>query len=347
MDGQCPEDAAEVEADLFLSPDGFQPPHGCAAGGGRTTSISTPSRAASLSPGIVAVGSPAARSALATVSRYSADDIADQYGVDPDRIDVVYNGAAPRTTPLASMPSKAGIRNRTGGQPFFVFIGTNIPGNLEGLLDALRYRNRGGQWDLLLVARPSGASGSTRKPWTCGRRREGPYPPVGGPPDELASVLAAAEGLVFIPWFGGSGFPCWSLRPEPQPSIGRTSLPEVSLERGKWTRAMPRWWRRPCFASSASRSRERLVEQGTTAPRPSAGVDGLPDAGLSVRAGGAGVPLGTKSEYEFGLRTFLVDGRVKAGWTKPGGGCLGTGHRGSRHSPSGGYPLARSGARRQ
>ena len=86
---------------------------------------------------------------LATVSQFSAKDISERYSIPADRIDVVYNGAATAYhQPLGVNPKQAAaaIRRRmTGGQPFFVFVGTQHPRkNLEGLLKAFQsYRREG------------------------------------------------------------------------------------------------------------------------------------------------------------------------------------------------------------
>ena len=83
------------------------------------------------------------------MSQYSADDIAEQYGIDPGRIDVVYNGAGAAyhgALGLDMEQEARRIRARlTGGQPYFVFIGTQHPRkNMEGLLRAFRrYRGAG------------------------------------------------------------------------------------------------------------------------------------------------------------------------------------------------------------
>ena len=120
MDYSVPRMLRKVGADLFLSPDGFL---------SHRTAVPQVAVQHDLNfehhpewlPRLLPVTTPSvpesARKAvrLATVSRYSADDIAEQYGVDPDRIDVVYNGQEPHTTSRwASMPSRRPGESATG-----------------------------------------------------------------------------------------------------------------------------------------------------------------------------------------------------------------------------------------
>jgi len=282
IDHSIPRMLKRVKADLFLSPDGFL----C-----RRTQVPQVAVQHDLNfehhpewlPPRVARHyrrrfPEAARIAvrMATVSRYSAGDITDQYGVEPHKIDVVYNGAgAAYHKPLGvDMEQEAhSIRTRlTGGNPYFVFVGTQHPRkNLEGLLQAfIRYRRQGGNWDLLLVGnaiwRKRGfdvreAMGGVPEDVNKHIHRTGWLPQV-----ELASVLSAAGALVFIPWFEGFGIPLLEAFSAGTPTIhsDRTSLPEVSAGSGLEVdpadaegvaAAMIRMEREPAL-------REMLVEKG-------------------------------------------------------------------------------------
>lgn len=217
---------------------------------------------------------------VATVSRFSAEDIHHRYGVDRDRIDVVYNGAgaAYRQAALGlDREQEAGeTRARhSGGVPYFIFIGTQHPRkNLEGLLEAFsRYRGMGGTWDLMLV----GTALWKRRRFDARGAMEGIPEAVRAhihqtgwlPQDALAKVLAAAGALVFIPWFEGFGIPVVEAFSAGTPVIhaNRTSLPEVAGGAGlevdpsdleAVARAMLRIEQEPGLRSSlAERGRER------------------------------------------------------------------------------------------
>jgi len=250
MDRSIPRLLKKIQADLFLSPDGFL---------SRKTRVPQVAVQHDLNfehhpewlPASVSKHyrwrfPDAAQRAvrLATVSQFSAKDISERYSIPADRIDVVYNGAATAYhQPLGVNPKQAAaaIRRRmTGGQPFFVFVGTQHPRkNLEGLLKAFQsYREKGGTWDLLLVGTPM---------WR--RRRFNAKDILAAAPEhvaehvhrsgwlpqlDLAAVLAASEALVFIPWFEGFGIPLIEAFSAGTPTIhsDRTSLPEVSQGSG-------------------------------------------------------------------------------------------------------------------
>jgi len=74
---------------------------------------------------------------IATVSEYSKKDISELYKVDADKIDVVYNGANEKFTPLPANIKKLVVEKHTGGKPYFIFIGALNPRkNLVNLLKA-------------------------------------------------------------------------------------------------------------------------------------------------------------------------------------------------------------------
>lgn len=64
---------------------------------------------------------------IATVSEYSKNDTVNLYGVDKNKIDVVYNGANENFKPIAES-EKALVRNRfSKGAPYFIFVGSLHP----------------------------------------------------------------------------------------------------------------------------------------------------------------------------------------------------------------------------
>ena len=214
---------------------------------------------------------------VATVSEFSARDIAERYGVARDHIDVVYNGAG---SAYHSVPQGVEeddqdrvIQARmTGGRPFFIFVGTQHPRkNLDGLLSAfIEYRKMGGQWDLLLV----GSALWRRRRFDARRaldvlgekEREHVHQSGWLPQAELAKVLSTAGAMVFIPWFEGFGIPMIEAFAAGTPVIhgNRTSLPEVAKGAGlevdpgdahSVAEAMLRMEREPAL-------RQSLIERG-------------------------------------------------------------------------------------
>ena len=161
---------------------------------------------------------------ILTVSDHSRQDIATQFQVPIDQIQVVPNAPSHEYRVLDSEAIRQDQRNEfTGGQPFFLFVGSLHPRkNISGLLDSYRaYRLLGGQAELLIV----GASmwtdemQSERGVHFCGRLDRA----------KLAQVVGASQGLVFIPWFEGFGVPIVEAFACGVPVIAsdRTSMPEV------------------------------------------------------------------------------------------------------------------------
>ena len=250
MDHSIPWMLRRIQADLFVSPDGFLSRRTAVPQVAVQHDLNFEHHPEWLPPRVARHYRKrfpeAARAAvrLATVSQYSADDIAELYGIDPGRIDVVYNGAGAAyhsALGLGMEQEARRIRARlTGGQPYFVFIGTQHPRkNMEGLLRAFRrYREQGGQWDLLLVGKAMWRKRGFDVRDAMEEMPQEVKAHIHGsdwlPQDELAAVLAAAGGLVFIPWFEGFGIPLIEAFSAGTPAIhsDRTSLPEVAAGAG-------------------------------------------------------------------------------------------------------------------
>ena len=170
---------------------------------------------------------------VATVSQFSAEDIAATYGIDRNMIDVVSNGvAALYSPPLPGEVSETRLEF-TGGRRYFLFVSNFSPRkNIEAVIRAFELYRRNNDSDhvLLLAGRrlyltreidklvnasPFAAdilfTGSVRR-------------------DVLRRLYGAAEALVFVPWLEGFGIPVIEAQRCGTPCIlsDTTSLPEVS-----------------------------------------------------------------------------------------------------------------------
>lgn len=74
---------------------------------------------------------------LGTVSEYSKNDIVKTWGVDPDKIDVIYNGVKTIFKPLSLAEQQQVKAEKAQGTPYFLYVGSINPRkNIEGLLKA-------------------------------------------------------------------------------------------------------------------------------------------------------------------------------------------------------------------
>lgn len=170
---------------------------------------------------------------IATVSEYSKQDIAKNYGVSPEKIDVVYNGVNSFFKPLDEA-TKVTTRERvTGGPEYFVYIGSLHPRkNIPTLVKAFAEFKKESDTDIKLVlAGPDfwGMGDIRRVVETSGMTEEVVF--TGRLSDaDLALVLGSALALTFIPYYEGFGIPLIEAMAAEVPVISGnvTSLPEVA-----------------------------------------------------------------------------------------------------------------------
>lgn len=170
---------------------------------------------------------------IATVSEFSKTDIVKQYHVDPDRIDVVYDGYNEAYHPLTQAETEKTRGFYSKGMPYFVFIGALHPRkNLANLFHA---------FDLYKKSHPSGIKlliVGAKKWWT--REIETAFNQMHFSHDviftgrlnidELRLVLGSALALTYVSYFEGFGIPIVeAFRAEvPVITSNVTSMPEVA-----------------------------------------------------------------------------------------------------------------------
>jgi glycosyltransferase involved in cell wall biosynthesis len=170
---------------------------------------------------------------IATVSEYSKQDIVKIYGVNPDKIDVVYNGANINYKPMSGAQRQETINQYSSGNPYFVFVGALHPRknlvNLFKAYDIFRKHNPE-PVNLLIVG--------AKMWWT--KAIEQAYNKMVFKNDviftgrldtsELNKVLGSALALTYVSYFEGFGIPIVEAFYCDTPVITSnvTSMPEVA-----------------------------------------------------------------------------------------------------------------------
>ena len=169
---------------------------------------------------------------LATVSAFSRNDIAQTYGINPDKIDIVYDGAHSNYRPHSD-EEKAAVRRRfTGGSPYIIFISTIIKRkNLANLLIAFDKVKEQTPDDLKLVVVGSRIwwQDELAHAYDNMRHQSDVLLPGRVEPDDLAALLSASEMLVYPSYFEGFGIPILEAMYAETAVIASntTSMPEV------------------------------------------------------------------------------------------------------------------------
>lgn len=170
---------------------------------------------------------------IGTVSEFSKQDIATSYHIPPEKIDVMYNGANELYVPTDLNSRKIFRGIISDGKPYFIFIGTLHPRkNLANLLRAFEsFRNASGKEFILLIvgARFFLTSELEKVHKSMKFKKDVIFTGRLGA-RELANALAAAEALVFVPFYEGFGIPLIEAMNCDIPVIASnvTSLPEVA-----------------------------------------------------------------------------------------------------------------------
>jgi glycosyltransferase involved in cell wall biosynthesis len=228
-----------VGADLFLSPDGYL------SMGTDVPSLSVihdlnflhnpedlkPGHSRYFNANFPRFAEKAAR--IATVSEFSKQDIVSNYGIDPSKVDVVYNGVSERFQPIAPFKRMATMVKWSDGAPYFIFVGAMHPRkNIVRMLKAFdRFRAEcDSPLKLLLVG--------TRQWWTtdmettlAGMRHRQDVIFTGRVSEhDLQQLMGAAFASLYVSTFEGFGIPIIEAFQAGVPVITSnvTSMPEVA-----------------------------------------------------------------------------------------------------------------------
>jgi len=170
---------------------------------------------------------------IATVSTFSKEDISHKYGIAPDKIDVVYNGAHDEYRPLSITEKESVKQKYADGCEYFVFAGALHPRkNIVNLLKAFIIFKKRQHTNMKLVI-------AGRLAWKYEEVEEMKatmpfkedvkwvgYMNV----DELSQLIGGAYTLVYASLFEGFGIPILEALQCDVPAIvsNTSSMPEVA-----------------------------------------------------------------------------------------------------------------------
>ncbi|MBC7487238.1 MAG: glycosyltransferase family 4 protein [Cytophagaceae bacterium] len=170
---------------------------------------------------------------LATVSEYSKQDIAKTYGIDTDKIDVVYNGANEKYVPLDE-EAQHKVRHRyANGRPYFVYVGSINPrkniANLLRAFDAFK-KELASDMKLVLVGNKMQDNSEVNDVYMQMINKQDVLFLGRVSTSDLKDILASAYALTYVPFFEGFGIPILEAMYCEVPVITSsvTSMPEVA-----------------------------------------------------------------------------------------------------------------------
>jgi glycosyltransferase involved in cell wall biosynthesis len=172
---------------------------------------------------------------IVTVSEYSKQDICSSYNIDPCMVDVVYNGAHELYLPLTPEEIDTVKINFASNCPYFLFVGSLHPRkNIKGLLEAFdiyksRYKT---SHKLIIVGEKMFLTKSFENVYREMQWKEDVIFTGRLSPEEISYVVGSATALVFVSFFEGFGIPIVEAMHADVPVIASntTSMPEVAGE---------------------------------------------------------------------------------------------------------------------
>ncbi len=146
---------------------------------------------------------------ITTVSMASRNDLVNHYRVDPNKIDVVYNGVGDDFFPLNETEKEAVRTELTEAKAYFVYVGSfHRRKNIKRMLLAYEsYRERGGKASFVLVGEPMWSTGELEGIVAKMKYRNDLILTGRKSQKDLTKIVAAAQALIFVSYFEGFGIP--------------------------------------------------------------------------------------------------------------------------------------------
>jgi glycosyltransferase involved in cell wall biosynthesis len=147
---------------------------------------------------------------ILTVSDFSKQDIVKLYGIEPEKIELAYNGCSEVFQALPPQAQEEVRQKYSGGKPYFLFVGTLNPRkNIESLLEAfdLFKENDPGDHLLLIAGRKGWKYQKALNVYESMKFKDSVHFTGFVEDDELSRLYAAARAFVFVPHLEGFGIP--------------------------------------------------------------------------------------------------------------------------------------------
>lgn len=170
---------------------------------------------------------------LATVSEFSRRDIATRYEVDPNHIDVVYNGVGDVFAPLDNAAKQQARDRFTKGAPYFICVGSLHPRkNIARLLLAFDQllSTHPSELRLLIVGERMWRDERMEQAWNQLKHQDRVIFTGRLGQEDLHSALGSAHALAFTSYFEGFGIPVAEAMRCGVPVVAAeaTCLPEIA-----------------------------------------------------------------------------------------------------------------------
>jgi glycosyltransferase involved in cell wall biosynthesis len=174
---------------------------------------------------------------LGTVSEYSKTDMVNTWNLNPDKIDVIYNGSN-----ALYKPSNEGNKTKiqaeiSQGAPYFIYVGSLNPRkNIEGMLQGFDAFKKQGQWPykLVIVGEKMWSNSGIDAIYKTMEHQHDVIFTGRLSSEKLSIVLAGAHALVLVSHLEGFGIPLVEAMYCNVPLIcsNKTALPEVAGKAG-------------------------------------------------------------------------------------------------------------------
>ncbi len=170
---------------------------------------------------------------IATVSEYSKNDIIEQYNINPEKIDVVYNGSGDRFKPISEEEKAETKEKFSSGNNYFVFVGALNPRkNLRNIFKAFDVFKSDYKTNIkfIVVGEKMYWSDDIKSTYNTMKFKEQVIFTGRLEPDLLSRVIGSSLALIYTSLFEGFGIPILEAFNTEVPVITSniTAMPEIA-----------------------------------------------------------------------------------------------------------------------